>query len=395
MTKRTGAGSRSAAARWIASARRTGCSRARRGGPVEAALVDGHDVEVVPRQADGVLEVEAQDGLVGQPVDRRQRLGRAPAPTRSTPASPSSASSTTARWAPSTARASSALVSRATRHRRARSSLAGARSMRHAATTRRPAAGGAPRRRCGAAGRRRRRRSAGRGRAPGRRAGRAGRPGRPPTVTTMRSPAPARRTAAASSARSARTPIVWTHVYTSRFATCRASPARLPAMNFAFTEEQEELRKTVRAFLEAKSPETAVREQMETEDGYDAGGLDADGRADGPAGPAHPRGVRRLGLQLRRARHRARGDGPGAAVRAVLLDRRARRQHAAPVRRRRGQEGLPARHRQRRDDRHARLHRAVGQVGRVGHHDGGHAVGRRLHARPARRCSCSTATPPT
>ena len=41
-------------------------------------------------------------------------------------------------------------------------------------------------------------------------------------------------------------------------------------MNFAFTEEQDELRKTVRAFLEAKSPETAVREQMETEAGYDA-----------------------------------------------------------------------------------------------------------------------------
>ena len=41
-------------------------------------------------------------------------------------------------------------------------------------------------------------------------------------------------------------------------------------MNFAFTEEQEELRKTVRAFLEAKSPESAVREQMETDNGYDA-----------------------------------------------------------------------------------------------------------------------------
>ena len=40
-------------------------------------------------------------------------------------------------------------------------------------------------------------------------------------------------------------------------------------MNFAFSEEQEELRKTVRAFLEAKSAETAVREQMETEDGFD------------------------------------------------------------------------------------------------------------------------------
>ncbi len=41
-------------------------------------------------------------------------------------------------------------------------------------------------------------------------------------------------------------------------------------MNFAFTEEQEELRSTVRAFLEAKSSEEAVREQMETDNGFDA-----------------------------------------------------------------------------------------------------------------------------
>lgn len=40
-------------------------------------------------------------------------------------------------------------------------------------------------------------------------------------------------------------------------------------MNFAFTEEQEELRKTVRAFLESKSAESAVREQMETDSGFD------------------------------------------------------------------------------------------------------------------------------
>jgi alkylation response protein AidB-like acyl-CoA dehydrogenase len=44
----------------------------------------------------------------------------------------------------------------------------------------------------------------------------------------------------------------------------------MTAMNFAFTEEQDELRKTVRAFLDSKSPESAVREQMETEAGYDA-----------------------------------------------------------------------------------------------------------------------------
>ncbi len=40
-------------------------------------------------------------------------------------------------------------------------------------------------------------------------------------------------------------------------------------MNFAFSEEQEELRRTVRQFLEAKSPETEVRRLMETVEGYD------------------------------------------------------------------------------------------------------------------------------
>ena len=40
-------------------------------------------------------------------------------------------------------------------------------------------------------------------------------------------------------------------------------------MNFAFSEEQEELRRTIRQFLEAKSPETEVRRLMETTEGYD------------------------------------------------------------------------------------------------------------------------------
>ncbi len=40
-------------------------------------------------------------------------------------------------------------------------------------------------------------------------------------------------------------------------------------MNFAFSEEQEQLRQFVRSFLEDKSSEAAVREQMETEKGYD------------------------------------------------------------------------------------------------------------------------------
>ena len=40
-------------------------------------------------------------------------------------------------------------------------------------------------------------------------------------------------------------------------------------MNFAFNEEQEELRRFVRQFLEAKSPESEVRRLMATDEGYD------------------------------------------------------------------------------------------------------------------------------
>jgi alkylation response protein AidB-like acyl-CoA dehydrogenase len=40
-------------------------------------------------------------------------------------------------------------------------------------------------------------------------------------------------------------------------------------MNFAFSEEQDELRKSVRRFLDDKSPETEVRRLMETTEGYD------------------------------------------------------------------------------------------------------------------------------
>src|SRR3974377_2432661 len=43
-------------------------------------------------------------------------------------------------------------------------------------------------------------------------------------------------------------------------------------MNFGFSEEQEELRKMVKRFLEDKSPETEVRRLMATEEGYDPAG---------------------------------------------------------------------------------------------------------------------------
>src|SRR6202453_802033 len=44
---------------------------------------------------------------------------------------------------------------------------------------------------------------------------------------------------------------------------------RSPRMNFAFSDEQEELRTAVRRFLVEKSPETEVRRLMETTEGYD------------------------------------------------------------------------------------------------------------------------------
>src|SRR5260370_7123060 len=40
-------------------------------------------------------------------------------------------------------------------------------------------------------------------------------------------------------------------------------------MNFAFSDEQEQLRDAVRKFLDAKSPEAEVRRLMETTEGYD------------------------------------------------------------------------------------------------------------------------------
>ena len=65
-------------------------------------------------------------------------------------------------------------------------------------------------------------------------------------------------------------------------------------MNFAFSEEQEELRKSVRRFLEDKSPETEVRRLMDTTEGYDPAVWTQMAEQLGPPGPGHPRGVRRV-----------------------------------------------------------------------------------------------------
>ena len=378
VTKRTGAGSRSAAARWIASVSRTGCVRARPAARSRQRWSSGHDVEVIPREADRVLEVGAQDRLVGEPVDRRQRLGERQR-----------------RGAPDRVAVERVEHDRRAAGRRRRAPAVrwcrGRRVIRGAPAA--PGRGGRPTRSAtgaggrhalGAARRRRATRTPGAGRVAGAlsSSGPSWATGRPPVVTIVRSPVAARRTAPASSAagRGRRSSSdLCAHVYTSRFAAPRQARSHSG-------HELRLHRRTRRAAQDRpRLPRGQERRDRRPRADGDRGRLrrgrvEPDGRADGPAGPAHPRGVRRLGLRLRRARHRARGDGSGAAVRAVLLVGRARRQHADPVRRRRRQADVPAGHRQRRDDRHARLHRAVRQVGRGGHHDAGDRLGRRLHA---------------
>ena len=49
-----------------------------------------------------------------------------------------------------------------------------------------------------------------------------------------------------------------------------AACSSFTGVNFDFSEEQQELRRTVRAFLDQKSPEAEVRRLMETDEGYDA-----------------------------------------------------------------------------------------------------------------------------
>ena len=204
--------------------------------------------------------------------------------------------------------------------------------------------------------------------------------GWPLTVTVVTSPAAARRMAAGRSARSSRTPIsvirrAVYRVYTLR--PCHAVPSRakLPSMNFAFTEEQEELRKTVRAFMESKSSEATVRELMETETGYDPAVWSQMGEQMGLQGLAIPEefggsgySFVELGIVLEEmGRSLLAAPFFSTAVLAAQTlihsgDDNAKKTH------------LPG-HRQRRDDRDARVHRAVGQVGRGGDHDRGHGIG--------------------
>ena len=158
-------------------------------------------------------------------------------------------------------------------------------------------------------------------------------------------------------------------------------------MNFAFSEEQEELRRTVRQFLESKSPETEVRRLMETTEGYDPAVWKQMGQE--------------LGLQGLAIPEEYGGQGFTFIELGIVLEEMGRVLLCAPyfssvvlaanailnAGTDDAEAGAAARHRVGRHDRGAGVHRAERQVGRGRHHDGGDGVGRRLHARRARRCS--------
>ena len=96
-------------------------------------------------------------------------------------------------------------------------------------------------------------------------------------------------------------------------------------MNFAFSEEQEELRRTVRQFLEAKSPETEVRRLMETTEGYDPAVWKQMGQE--------------LGLQSLAGTHLAQGGGQVGPQLAGADLHRLKRTHAYTIRLERCQDG--------------------------------------------------------
>ena len=77
------------------------------------------------------------------------------------------------------------------------------------------------------------------------------------------------------------------------------------SMMLGTTAEQDELRASVRRFLTDRAPLTRVRELMESRGRNGPWRLGAGGRAARPAGPRHPRGVRRGRVLVRRAGDRA------------------------------------------------------------------------------------------
>ena len=87
-------------------------------------------------------------------------------------------------------------------------------------------------------------------------------------------------------------------------------------MNFAFSEEQDQLREGVRRFLETKSPSTEVRRLMETTEGYDPAVWKQMAQELGLQSLHIPEEYGGQGFTFVELAHRARGDGPGAPLRA-------------------------------------------------------------------------------
>ena len=128
-------------------------------------------------------------------------------------------------------------------------------------------------------------------------------------------------------------------------------------MRFSFSAEQEEFRAS-----RAARPGGALADQGGAPADGDRRGLRARRLEEAQSGarphrPPHPRGLWRRRLRLFRAGHRARGDGPRPALRAVLLDRGAGDHRDPECRHGRAEEGAAARPRRRHGDRHPRLRR--------------------------------------
>ena len=166
-------------------------------------------------------------------------------------------------------------------------------------------------------------------------------------------------------------------------------------MNFAFSEEQEQLREFVRSFLADKSSEEAVREQMDTEQGYDEA--------------VWNQMAEQMGLQALAIPEEYGGQGFGFVELVVVLEEMGRALLCAPYFSScvlaanailqsgddaAKKELLPG-HRLRRDPRRARPSPRRAAVGT-------RAASRCRPPRTATpgrstapRCTCSTATPPT
>jgi NAD(P)-dependent dehydrogenase (short-subunit alcohol dehydrogenase family) len=166
-------------------------------------------------------------------------------------------------------------------------------------------------------------------------------------------------------------------------------------MKLVFSPEQDELRASVRRFLTAKSPTSAVRALMADPAGYD--------------GAVWKQMASQLGLQGLAIPEKFGGSGFSFVELAVVLEEAGRALLVAPYfsstgarrlrdpgqRRRGGRGRVPARHRRRQPDRDARLHRGQWTVGPRGAEPAGGARRATAGRSPAPSRTSSTATSPT